>query len=266
MNKQKTDNLKKAADWVMEQHIRRNTFCPVPENYGVETIEDAYIVQESLIEGWEKTLGPVVGYKLALTSAPIQKLVGLDHPCIGRLYKSQIQYGNKCVNISEFSHLGLEFELAVRVGSDMPKTSVEWTSENVKEYIDSVSAAFELIDDRYADYRDLQVNSLISDNSWFAGAVLAEESKEWRKLDFQNLMVKKTINNSIETSTTGAALGNPFNSVAWIANFLNKQGRLLKAGELLMTGSTFATMFPNIGDKLSYEVDCIGTIELEVFK
>ena len=106
-------------------------------------------------------------------------------------------------------------------------------------------ASFELIDDRNADYRDLQVNSLIADNSWFAGAVLAEENKEWRKLDFQNLMVKKTINNSIETSTTGAALGNPFNSVAWIANFLNIHGQQLKANELLMTGSTFATMFPN---------------------
>lgn len=266
MNKQKIDNLKKAADWVMEQHIQRKTFCSVPKNYGVETIEDAYIVQELLIEGWEKTLGPVVGYKLALTSTPIQKLVGLDHPCIGRLYKSQIHHGNKDINISEFSHLGLEFELAVRVGSDMPKTTVEWTSESVKECIDSVSASFELIDDRNANYRDLQVNSLIADNSWFAGAVLAEENKEWRKLDFENLMVKKTVNSSIETSTTGAALGNPFNSVAWIANFLNIHGQQLKANELLMTGSTFATMFPNSGDKLSYEVDCIGTIEIEVFK
>jgi 2-keto-4-pentenoate hydratase len=72
------------------------------------------------------------------------------------------------------------------------------------------------------------------------------------------------VNNQIETSTTGAALGDPFNSVAWIANFLNKRGRQLKANELIMTGSTFATMFPKSGDTISYEVTGIGAVELKV--
>lgn len=264
MNQEKLDNLKKAADWITDQHIRRKNYCSVPECYAVETLEDAYTVQELLIEDWEQKLGPVVGYKLALTSKPIQELVGLDHPCIGRLYRSQIFHGNQKVQLSSFGHLGIEFELAVRIGADMPKSLKLWTSENVKGFVKTVSASFELIDDRNANYTNLEVNSLVADNSWFGGAVLGEENVNWKHLEFDKAVVKKTINNQIETSTTGAALGDPFNSVAWIANFLNKHGRHLKANELIMTGSTFATMFPNNGDRVSYEVTGIGTVELTV--
>tara|TARA_B110000495_G_scaffold185099_1_gene182628 strand:+ start:3427 stop:4227 length:801 start_codon:yes stop_codon:yes gene_type:complete len=264
MNQEKLDNLKKAADWITDQHIRRKNYCSVPERYGVETLEDAYTVQERLIEDWEQKFGPVVGYKLALTSKPIQELVGLDHPCIGRLYRSQIFHGNQTIQLSSFGHLGIEFELAVRIGADMPKSSKVWTSENVKDFVKAVSASFELIDDRNADYSNLEVNSLVSDNSWFGGAVLGKENESWKHLEFDKAVVKKIVNDQIETSITGAALGDPFNSVAWIANFLNKRGRQLKANELIMTGSTFATMFPKNGDTVSYEVNGIGTVELKI--
>ena len=264
MDQGKLEKLKNAADWIEDQHKRRKNFCSVPGRYAVETLEDAYTVQEFLIKEWEQKLGPVVGYKLALTSKPIQELVGLDHPCIGRLYRSQIYHGNQTVQLSNFGHLGVEFELAVRIGADMPESSNLWTSENVKEFVKAVSTSFELIDDRNANYSNLEVNSLVSDNSWFGGAVLGKENESWKHLEFDKTVVKKTVNDQIETSTTGAALGDPFNSVAWIANFLNKRGRSLKANELIMTGSTFATMFPKSGDTISYEVTGIGAVELKV--
>lgn len=264
MDKGKIDNLKNASDWIISQHSQKKTYSSVPEIYGVETLEDAYLVQEFLINEWKQVYGPVVGYKLALTSKPIQELVGLDHPCIGRLYQAQILYSNQMVKLSKYSRLGIEFELAVRVGADMPMGSTKWTAESVKDFIKGVSASFELIDDRNANYANLDVTSLVADNSWFSGAILGDENEEWRHLEFDKAVVKKIVNKQIEMSSTGAALGDPFNSVAWIANFLNERGKQLEAGQLIMTGSTFATMFPKVGDSISYEINDVGKIEIKI--
>ena len=264
MNKEKINNLKKASEWIVDQHIKKKTYCSVPEIYGVESLEEAYVVQEFLIDDWKQVFGPVVGYKLALTSKPIQELVGLNHPCIGRLYKSQVLDSNQMVKLSNFDHLGIEFELAVRIGADMPKCSDKWTKESVKDFVKSVSAAFELIDDRSANYANLDVNSLVADNSWFGGAIIGEKKENWRQIDFGKAIVKKIVNNQIEISSTGAALGDPFNSVAWVANFLNDRGDELKDGQIIMTGSTFATMFPKVGDSISYEVSGVGQIKVKI--
>ena len=50
----------------------------------------------------------------------------------------------------------------------------------------------------------------------------------------------------------GDAMGNPLNSLAWLANLLIEQGRPLKKGNIVMSGSTLATKFAGRGDHAIY--------------
>ncbi|HEU4371714.1 MAG TPA: hydratase, partial [Methylomirabilota bacterium] len=63
---------------------------------------------------------------------------------------------------------------------------------------------------------------------------------------------------------TGDALGHPFEAVAWLANLLNRRGRLLGRDMIVMTGSSITTKFPAPGDRLRFAVDGLGEVALEV--
>jgi 2-oxo-3-hexenedioate decarboxylase/2-keto-4-pentenoate hydratase len=68
--------------------------------------------------------------------------------------------------------MGVEFEIAVRLKRDFAPEGVPSLAEVAAA--DAVYPAVEIVDDRRADYRALDVLSLIADNSWNAGIVLGD--------------------------------------------------------------------------------------------
>ena len=66
----------------------------------------------------------------------------------------------------------VECELAVRLGRDLPQAAAPYTRESVRGAVSEVMAAFELIEDRFADYKSSKALSLIADNAWNGGVVL----------------------------------------------------------------------------------------------
>lgn len=59
---------------------------------------------------------------------------------------------------SDFGRLGLEFKIAVRIQSDVPVTGAPWAAETIEPHIGGVCAAIEQVDDRNADYTNLDVS------------------------------------------------------------------------------------------------------------
>ena len=114
------------------------------------------------------------------------------------------------------------------------------------------------------DYQNLEILSVVADNAWSGGAVLGSECFEWLHQDFGRLPVEKIINDKKEASLTWQALGNPMNSIVWLANFLNQSGSLIRVGQILMTGSTFATHPAEKGDVIEYSIDQIGMVKIEI--
>ena len=54
------------------------------------------------------------------------------------------------------------------------------------------------------------------------------------------------------------------NSVVWLANFLNQSGSLIRAGQILMTGSTFVTHSAEKGDVIEYSIDQVGMVKIVI--
>ena len=152
----------------------------------------------------------------------------------------------------------------MRVGQDLAPGHGPWDVDNVRDHVATVAAAFEMVDDRNADYDHLDGLSLVADNSWAAGVVLGPECAEWRDLDLTATPVALTHNGITDQAVTGAAMGNPLASLAWVANLLNAEGGQVKAGEIVITGSTLATRFPAAGDQLEYMVDGVGEVALTI--
>ena len=253
----------KAANWVSEQRKAKNNFQNFNEMFGLESFEDAYFVQDALESVWAHK-GDVTGYKLALTSKAMQDMFGVNTPFKGNLFSETILQGDQVISLKNYGRLGVEFELAIEIGEDFGTNFNNMTVEQCMRKVSSVYPAFELIDDRKADYSKVNLISTTADNSWNANTVLGSKSQNFSHLDFSVNRVFKSVNGNIETSITGAALENPFNAVIWIADFLNKRGSNLKKGQIVMTGSTFPTYFPQPDDVIEFEVFDIGKIKINV--
>jgi 2-keto-4-pentenoate hydratase len=133
----------------------------------------------------------------------------------------------------------------------------------IAPHIDGVCAAIEIVDDRSADYSNLDVLSLVADNSWNAGIVLSEFSTKWP--DLEAALGRATKDGvAIGEGFGRDILGHPFNSVAWLATQLNSRGVGLKAGQVVMTGSVMKTVFPEADAGYRFELGGIGVVEVRV--
>ena len=71
--------IEDAARWIVQEHADKKQFTSLPESFGIKNLSDAYQVQRKVVQLLRQNRGDLGGYKLALTSEPIQKLCGLSH-------------------------------------------------------------------------------------------------------------------------------------------------------------------------------------------
>ena len=100
---------------------------------------------------------------------------------------------------------------------------------------------------------------LVADRCGCAGAVVGTGTDDWSALDLETAAVEVEWNGEIvDTGVTGAAMGHPFEGLAWIANHLSTRGRTLDAGQIVLTGSPFAPKPVASGDRVTYRIAGLG--------
>ncbi len=224
---------RRAAESLLAEHKANVRFRPLGPPDGPATISDAYDIQERYVALLRSEHGDAAGYKVGLTSAPMQAFCGIDHPIAGG------------------------------IKSDVPVTGVPCTAEMIAPHIGGVCAAIELVDDRNADYANLDVLSLLADNSWNGGIVLSEFATKWPHLE--SVLGRATKNGvAIGEGHGRDILGHPFNSAAWLATQLASRGVQLKAGQVVMTGSVMKTIFPSEDASYRFDLEEIGSVEVQV--
>jgi len=64
----------------------------------------------------------------------------------------------------------------------------------------------------------------------------------------------------VATAAAAEVLGNPLNSLAWLANALGKLGGKLSAGDVVMTGSISKVFRPKAGDAVRASFTRLGSV------
>jgi 2-keto-4-pentenoate hydratase len=244
----------------MRDHAQKRDIVPFARAWGAEDLSGAYAIQAALVKRMLVTYGPRVGYKIGLTSARMQKMCRIDHPVAGVVLQKRLLLSGSRLRLSDLVHLGIEFEICVRLGRSLTPRETPYEMREVAEAVDAVCPAFEVIDDRNSAY-PLDLLSLVADNAWNEGIVTGQYRASWPDL----ADVRGTVERNGEPIDQGYGrdvLGHPFEPLRWLANHLRERGQALHAGEIVSTGSLVTTRFPAAGEHYRFTVEGIGVVEI----
>jgi 2-keto-4-pentenoate hydratase len=247
------------ARYIAASHANRTPYANLPDAFAVTTVSEAYRAQEALARLLASRAGRIAGAKIATTTKVMQQLMGIDHPCGGLLFENRIHASPTQVQLSDYLHLVIECELAVRLGRALPKQGAPYSADTVRAAIQSVMPAFELIEDRKADYQRTNAVTLIADNCWNAGVVLGPQTPYHPDQVLTGIRGALAING--RTAHEGMT-DDPVAALAWVANLNAEHGRGLEPGMIVITGSVIATLGIAAGDTFDFRLDGFGNTQL----
>jgi 2-keto-4-pentenoate hydratase len=185
----------------------------------------------------------IAGWKVALTLPHQYEPLKLSGPVFACIYQSGLHQSGASFEPGWPLKPGIEPELVARIGKDAP-AGTKYTAENIGAHIANLYCGMELVDNRYADAAKMSGPARIADNVLQAALVTGTEIKDWQKLDFPNLKGRSLLDGKELADGPGSAvMGAMPISLAWLANKLIEHGRMLKAGDLILTGSVHPPAF-----------------------
>lgn len=253
-----------AEDIARRHRVREQFTLDLPQGHERD-LDFAYAVQANLLP----LIAPGgdvrrAGYKIGVTTPPMQKMCGIPSPVAGVVFAHRLHRTPATTRAADHARLGIESEMALRIGKTLP-VDASLTADAVIDHISDACAAFELIDDCNADYTRLTGMMLIADNGWNAGLVLGPPQSVRGRRSLAGLRSTLTMNGkNIGTGTSNDVLGDPFNAILWLHRHLVSQGRTLQEGEWVTTGSLIVTQFAVAGQTYVHEVEGFSPVQVTV--
>lgn len=178
------------------------------------------------------------GFKIGATALRMQEYLGLKGPAAGFMGTSGVLSSGTTLNYADFIHPGVECELAVRLGHDLPPGPC--TREQAAAAVAQLVAGIEIVENRYGDLTVLGTPTLIADQVFHAAAVVGESGDvDWHDLNLDDLPGRIIVDGQLRGEGRAQDLmGHPLNCLAWLAASpvaLAFGG--LKAGQVVMLGS-----------------------------
>jgi 2-keto-4-pentenoate hydratase len=256
----------RASAIIADNRLNRTKLDELDEATRPADLKDAYQVQAAhnkILSA--QGMGALAGYKIGCTTPVLQDYMNIHEPIYGEIFASTFHHGHADLNLADFVELGIEAEIAVRLGGDLPIAGTLYNADTVRHAIGAVMISIELVDARYRDFRSLDTPTMAADNFFNAGAVLGEAVEDWYDLDLAALEATVALNGTELGRGQGSLiLGHPLNALAWLANRLAERKRYLPAGAFVTLGSVVVTHWAEKGDRINHRIPGLGEVSVSV--
>jgi len=256
------DSILAAAQMIALARRNRSPLKALPPNLVPSDEAAGYRIQRAVHDLLLPCTGPLVGYKIGCTSAVMQRYLNIPHPCGGGVFARGVHESGVALRAADFVHVGVECEIAVRLGRDLAASAAPFTADTVSDAIEAYLPAIEIVDERYVGWETMGAPTLIADDFFAAGCVLGDAVARQAAPDLLAVVGRAVINGTEAGRGTGAdVLGHPHHALAWLANHLAEEGRRLHAGQIVLTGSLVKTVWLAAGDRVTMELEGLGRVE-----
>ena len=203
---------------------------------------DGRCVQEKLIAIFAQPLGDVVGFKLGLTNPAIQQRFGIDHPIRGAIFHATLRATSGAEIEARFAAVPvLEADMLLRIGMGGVEAALNDHAALIR-HVDQVIPFIELPDLVYAPDYSPSLGDLLAVNVGARLGVVGQPIAVTPSADFIAALGRINVSlhqdgREVSRAPGAAILGHPLNALAWIARDLARDGRPLRAGDVVSLGS-----------------------------
>lgn len=243
----------------------RRTQVPIPpftDDDPTLSMADGYAVQQELVALLLADGDRIIGYKVGLTSKPMQQMIGVDSPDHGPVLASTVFRDGDTIPLARFIAPKIEAEIVFVLGERLQGPGV--TPEQARAAISGAVAGMEIVDSRIEDWR-IKLADTVADLASNGAMAVSSTVVPIEGLDSRLIGMVLTRNGElIATGAGAAALGDPVAVVAWLANVLGENGVALETGHMIMTGALHAAVPMEPGDVFVAEFDRLGSVTVRV--
>lgn len=210
----------------------------------VKDPDTAYAVQQMVSErATETALGRPVGYKIGLSTDAAQQLFKVAEPISGHVFESRLLSSPTVLAARPQQKFGVECEIAVRLGDDLPPQSSPYDAECANAAVETFYAAIEILEDRFTALASTPVWALAADDLLGYGGVLGDELVDFDPFVSHEGVLTIDCEQRAQGKTGDLQGGSPMACLAWLANRLATAGAHLKAGQVIFCGGITAPIW-----------------------
>lgn len=235
---------------IAAQESRRPIEVPSIEYPGM-TVADGYAVQRAIIAKKVAHGDRVIGKKVGLTSKANQDVFGVHEPVYGQLLASGVHPEHTPVQTARLIQPIIECEITFVMRRRLAGPGV--TVPEVIRATEGIMPSLELGDARMRAWIGrATVPDIVADSCGNAGIIVGGELHALKGFDlrYTGMIVEKN-GEILATGATGAVMGNPAQSVAWLANRLAEVELGLEEGDLVLAGALTGAVQMTAGDLLT---------------
>lgn len=158
---------------------------------------------------------PPAGFKIGATTARMRDYLGVSAPVAGFMRGEDLHAAGSVLSHAGFTSPGVECELAVVLGRDLPATPC--SPAQAATAVAEVRTSIEVVENRYGKLA-ADPALLVADSMYHAACVLGEPGPAWQELDLRSIEGVIAVDGHDEGRGAGAELlGGPMEALAWLA-------------------------------------------------
>ncbi len=237
---------------------RREEVVGIGAQIGELSLDDAYLIQDTLVGERLFAGDSLAGAKLGLTSKAKQQQMGVDEPAYGWVLASSAHGASADIAVGELIHPRVEPEFVFVMGDDL--AGPDCTADQVLDATERVVGGIEVIDSRYEAFK-FTLPDVIADNTSAARVAIGSSGVAPRDVDLSEVECTFVIDGEDQGTATGSALlGDPAECVAMLVRHLARSGRGLAAGWIVMAGAPLGAVPLAVGSVATAHYSHFGDV------
>jgi len=225
---------------------------------GSLSLDEAYGVQSRVIAARTGAGERPAGWKVGCTSRAIQGQFGLTEPVRGCLMRPHLHRSGTTLIAAHYLGCAVEPEFVFRIAKTIEPS--ELADDQLLGSIAAVSAGIEV--HNYTFVHGLPTSQeLIASNAIHAAQIVSDEGRPAHSVDLAMEGVGLWVNGRLVASGIGAEImgTGPLDSLRWLARHLDRVGRRVEAGELVIPGSAVGLVHVAAGDSVEARFASLGS-------
>lgn len=255
--------IEAAAADLYRAELERTQVRPTSATNPRMTLDDAYRVQQAVVEKKLRDGRSIIGRKIGLTSRAMQRAMHIDEPDYGTLLDDMLFTSGAGIEAARFTDPRIEVEFAFLLGKRLFGETL--SVDDVLDATVEVLPALELIAARSfrtdpETGRPRGLLDTVADNAASAGIITGTGFGP-RDADLRWSGAILSCNGVVEeTGLAAGVLDHPANGIVWLARRFARHGIALEAGQLILAGSFTRPIPVSAGDDITADYGTLGTI------